>query len=584
MLDIAYELVGQATSNSLLMFCFCNLIIVIILTGSSKPGSMDSQDYNTFTSSASFNSLASEDHDRCGDDHDHEEMIVIDVQDDTMMDPDMFAEDPSFNEKFDIDFEFDAPRFYDFSKPELDLETEETEHWFESAGNYPPSPFSLNLSCIFDDKHLKIPKPVTDKYNGFIYYNQTANNLPKSTQKSKNKPFLRKNSTLTRPTASLLARQNKPLDIYSVQLLTRCQRSLGRLESKISPSILLSVPQTQDTKRQKLESGFLRKISRLEQTPFVHKVPKKLSKVTVPKEPNLKTAQRATRQRFKANSAPEQVARFSSTMTKTVQESSSHKKSTPGSQDFQRFQLRTSLRAKERSSSAKNAPMDDPTHSLMSKSVVSRNSRRVKESHSSKTNSQVYESKISHLESKVVPRKFGEAMKIKHENNFPRAVMSRSSRMASLQLLTLLFFFFFTVSKSIDVSKPHAAESFDINLIQNFGSCRYTVIIRTSCSSPRYTRDQISLSFGDGYRNQVYAPRLDDPGSRAFERCSSDTYEINGPCVRQICYVYVHRSGPDGWVPESVQIFSHSSKAVTFTFNTHVPESIWFGHNYCNTI
>ncbi|XP_056861488.1 embryo-specific protein ATS3B-like isoform X2 [Raphanus sativus] len=120
--------------------------------------------------------------------------------------------------------------------------------------------------------------------------------------------------------------------------------------------------------------------------------------------------------------------------------------------------------------------------------------------------------------------------------------------------------------------------------MQNFGSCRYTVIIRTSCSSPRYTRDQISLSFGDGYRNQVYAPRLDDPGSRAFERCSSDTYEINGPCVRQICYVYVHRSGPDGWVPESVRIFSHSSKAVTFTFNTYVPESIWFGHNYCNTI
>ena len=87
MLDIAYELVGQATSNSLLMFCFCNLIIVIILTGSSKPGSMDSQDYNTFTSSASFNSLASEDHDRCGDDHDHEEMIVIDVQDESLTDP-----------------------------------------------------------------------------------------------------------------------------------------------------------------------------------------------------------------------------------------------------------------------------------------------------------------------------------------------------------------------------------------------------------------------------------------------------------------------------------------------------------------
>lgn len=62
-----------------------------------------------------------------------------------MMDPDMFAEDPSFNEKFDIDFEFDAPRFYDFSKPELDSET---ELWFESAGNYPPS---RKISIFFDN-------------------------------------------------------------------------------------------------------------------------------------------------------------------------------------------------------------------------------------------------------------------------------------------------------------------------------------------------------------------------------------------------------------------------------------------------
>ncbi|KAL0709128.1 hypothetical protein Bca4012_016106 [Brassica carinata] len=530
MLDIAYELVGQATSNSLLMFCFCNIIIVIIITGSSKPGSMDSQDYSFTTTSVSFNmcnNLASEDHD-CGD-GDDDEMVVVDVsseqdeslteassisdgdkesshccddddeeeeeedededdesneedveedeEDDelrkraeefiakTMMDPNMFAEDPSYAEKFDIDFEFDAPRFFDFSKPELDSETEETELWFESAGNYPPSPFSLNLNCRLEDTHLKIPKPISDKYNGIT-----------------------RNSS----------------------------------------------------------------ISRLEQTPFVHKVPKKVSKVTVPKEPNLKTAQRAAKQRFKANSAPEQVQESSLT--------SLHKKNTPRSQDFQGFHLRTSLRAKERSSNAKNAPVDVPTHSLTSKSVGSRKVRKVKESLSSKTiNSQVYDSKISHLESKA-SSKFGEAIEIKHENNFPRmenhrcfsalkefeapkvtnsqdehfieslrkAGMSRSSRMASLQLLSLLFFFF-SMSRSIDVSKPHAVESF--SLIQNFGSCRYTVIIKTSCSSPRYTRDQISLSFGDGYRNQVYAPRLDDPGSRAFERCSSDTYEINGPCV-----------------------------------------------------
>lgn len=58
---------------------------------------------------------------------------------------DIFAEDLSV-EEFDIDFEFDAPRFYDFSKPELDSETEETELWFESAGNYPPS---RKIICIF---------------------------------------------------------------------------------------------------------------------------------------------------------------------------------------------------------------------------------------------------------------------------------------------------------------------------------------------------------------------------------------------------------------------------------------------------
>ncbi|CAA7026896.1 unnamed protein product [Microthlaspi erraticum] len=69
MLNIAFELIGEATSNSLLMFCFCNLIIVMILTGSSKPGSTDD---STFTTPVSFNecNIAS------GDDNDDEEMVV----------------------------------------------------------------------------------------------------------------------------------------------------------------------------------------------------------------------------------------------------------------------------------------------------------------------------------------------------------------------------------------------------------------------------------------------------------------------------------------------------------------------------
>ncbi|KAI7985942.1 Embryo-specific protein ATS3B [Camellia lanceoleosa] len=61
--------------------------------------------------------------------------------------------------------------------------------------------------------------------------------------------------------------------------------------------------------------------------------------------------------------------------------------------------------------------------------------------------------------------------------------------------------------------------------------CSYTVTITTSCSSPKYTRDQFSLCFGDSYGYQVHAARLDDPLSGAFERCSVDTYEITGPCL-----------------------------------------------------
>ena len=39
--------------------------------------------------------------------------------------------------------------------------------------------------------------------------------------------------------------------------------------------------------------------------------------------------------------------------------------------------------------------------------------------------------------------------------------------------------------------------------LYNVKSCSYTASITTSCSSTKYTRDQISLAFGDAYGNQV---------------------------------------------------------------------------------
>lgn len=40
-------------------------------------------------------------------------------------------------------------------------------------------------------------------------------------------------------------------------------------------------------------------------------------------------------------------------------------------------------------------------------------------------------------------------------------------------------------------------------LQKNEASCSYSVVITTSCSSSKYTRDQISIAFGDAYGNQV---------------------------------------------------------------------------------
>ncbi|XP_019095491.1 PREDICTED: uncharacterized protein LOC104762343 [Camelina sativa] len=221
--------------------------------------------------------------------------------------------------EFDIDFEFDAPRFYDFSRSELYSETEEIETWFQYSGNYPPSPFSPKFNWKFEPLEqvtsiVAESKPVevtiesldtaclnrNEKFNGFIYYNQTVKDVSKKKgSKSKTKSSI---STLTRPTASLLARQNKPLDIYSVQLLTRCQRSLAKFGDNVSPN-LVSKLQNQDTKKQKPEA----KVAHVGRR----------SKLTIPREPNLRTAERSERHRSKVSSETEKKNAKSSSKRQT---------------------------------------------------------------------------------------------------------------------------------------------------------------------------------------------------------------------------------------------------------------------------
>ncbi|KAI7985936.1 Embryo-specific protein ATS3A [Camellia lanceoleosa] len=112
------------------------------------------------------------------------------------------------------------------------------------------------------------------------------------------------------------------------------------------------------------------------------------------------------------------------------------------------------------------------------------------------------------------------------------------------------------------------------------GACYYTVRFTTSCSSPSYTRDQISLDFGDAYGNEVYVPRIDDPSSGTFEACSVDTFDISGPCMYDTCYLYVYRSGYDGWKLNTVEVYGYNS--ITFYYNTFIPRDVWYGFDYCN--
>lgn len=82
--------------------------------------------------------------------------------------------------------------------------------------------------------------------------------------------------------------------------------------------------------------------------------------------------------------------------------------------------------------------------------------------------------------------------------------------------------------------------------------------------------------------HQVNVPRLDDPSAGTFERCSSDTFQIYGPCTYDVCYAYLLRRGYDGWKVGSVQIYGTYTRTVSFTYNDFLPNNVWWGFNYCS--
>ncbi|KAJ0266205.1 Embryo-specific protein ATS3 [Hirschfeldia incana] len=129
--------------------------------------------------------------------------------------------------------------------------------------------------------------------------------------------------------------------------------------------------------------------------------------------------------------------------------------------------------------------------------------------------------------------------------------------------------------------------AFDLSLIQmEAGTCPYTVVVMTSCLSPESTRDQISITFGDADGNQVHAERLGGSvkGTGSLGKCSTDTFQVQGQCLTgPVCSLYINRNGPDGWIPESVEIYAEGSKSVKFDLSKSAPKNTWYGQNHCNT-
>ncbi|XP_020413044.1 uncharacterized protein LOC18786907 [Prunus persica] len=227
-------------------------------------------------------------------------------------------------DEIDLDYEFDAPKFYDFTQPDSDLEATEAEDWFRFAGSYPPSPFIIKLLMNWQ-KDIPV-EPV------------------KVSAESKDVEGIRDSDSNNCMEAEVSAAVDENNRVFKGDTVSSCPTKdwFGKkLEKADDNSQKSPSSDTRCTKRQKLEAGYLRKVAELKHQPFwLHKVPIKGPKVTIPREPNLETAHRAQRRiRLMSNQENKQKQILKAPPLPTP------KKSTVPATEFQVFNLRTSARA-----------------------------------------------------------------------------------------------------------------------------------------------------------------------------------------------------------------------------------------------
>jgi len=227
----------------------------------------------------------------------------------------------------DLDYEFDAPRWFDLAQEEPPPEAAAAQAWFASAPSYPPSP--LIAKMLAEDLGLQAIRSIadTDAVHCSIASHECSSGAERKIHRvqgrkpchgaseNENRPGYRttmkgtslKGSTLMKPTASQLARQNRQVELKNVM---QSKKPVGVRSER---STISSNDYTyQSAKRQRLENGHLNKAAAdTNQHEFIHKnheknvmnrnvdhptAPTKL-KITIPREPELATKLRAERSR-----------------------------------------------------------------------------------------------------------------------------------------------------------------------------------------------------------------------------------------------------------------------------------------------
>ncbi|KAJ8767624.1 hypothetical protein K2173_018182 [Erythroxylum novogranatense] len=326
-----------------------------------------------------------------------------------MEDEDMEVELVFEAREIDPDYEFDAAMFFDFTHEESLADARKAERWFESALSYPASPFVAKLllreESIFEGINHSTNDEVVEDQEAVIDvecgggqgpevsllemdiggYNLRSKFRPKAKVNSSAKPNFPRSSTLMKPTASILAKQYRAPQVARSRfqmLFAQKDRSLG----------LSSLVESHAAKRQKLDGGLLCKVGDIkQQTDFFHKAPNKDGnfekatsfaklRLTIPREPELETAQRAQRMRPKSNAIQDQVtvraqnfkARPLNRKILKAPSLSLPKKSTPKLPEFQEFHLKTLERAMQHSSgvSSSSIQLNDSYKGLDKHGVV----------------------------------------------------------------------------------------------------------------------------------------------------------------------------------------------------------------------